>query len=135
MAEGDAAPEKTGADAAAPPLVRGLVAALLEALRTRLDLAAVELEIYLLALTRMLLLAMAALACVLLALAFGFTALVVALWDTHRMLALVGGSVLFIALAGTFGWLAARTVRLQPGVLPGSLAQLHEDQQRVRGDP
>ncbi|MBV8341124.1 MAG: phage holin family protein [Gammaproteobacteria bacterium] len=131
MPTASASPGKAEADAA-PPLVRGLMAALLEALRTRLDLAAVELEIYLLALTRMLMLAIGALACVLLALAFGVTALVVALWDGHRMLVLVGASLLFVALAGTFGWLAARTLRLQQGVLPGSLAELHEDEKRLR---
>jgi hypothetical protein len=64
---------------------------------------------------------------------FALTALVVALWDTHRMLVLLGGSGLFIALAVLFGYLGARTMRGRPGVLEGSLQQLQEDQRRARG--
>ena len=69
----------------------GLLGAGLDALRTRLDLAAVELEIHLLALLRVLVCLIGAVACALLALAFALTTLVVALWDTHRTLALLGG--------------------------------------------
>jgi len=52
---------------------------------------AVELEIHLLALLRVLVCLIGAVACALLALAFALTTLVVALWDTHRTLALLGG--------------------------------------------
>ena len=55
----------------APPSARGLLAAGIEALRTRVDLAAVELEIHLLLLARTLAWIVGAIACVLLALAFG----------------------------------------------------------------
>jgi len=116
-----------------PYALRELLAALLEALRTRLDLAAVELEIHLRALLRMLVWAIGAVACAMLALAFAVTALVVALWDTHRMLALLGGSLLFVALTAGFAWLGVRTLRVQPGVLESSLEQLAEDQQRAGG--
>ena len=122
---------------AAPGLRRGLRtfgAALLEALRTRLDLAAVELEIHLLVLVRLLVCIMSAVACVLLALAFAVTALIVALWDTHRLLALLGGAGLFAALALGFGWLGVRTLRRQPRALEGSLRQLREDERRARGE-
>jgi uncharacterized membrane protein YqjE len=123
-------------DAEDPPhTLRGLFAAGAEALRTRIDLAAVELEMHLLVLVRMLVLAFGAIVCVVLALTFAVTALVVALWDTHRMLALLGGSGLFVALAVTCGWLGARTLRGRPGMLEGSLQQLREDQRRVGGAP
>jgi uncharacterized membrane protein YqjE len=105
----------------------------MDAVRTRLDLAAVELELHVRGLLRMLVWAFGALACALLALAFGVTALIVAFWNTHRMLALLGGSVLFIALAVTFGYLGMRTLRHQSGALEGSLEQLREDQRRVGG--
>jgi uncharacterized membrane protein YqjE len=117
-----------------PHPLRGLFAAALEALRTRLDLAAVEFEIHLHALLRVLVWALGAVACALLALVFGITALVVALWDTHRMLALLGGCVLFVALAVALGWLGARTLRNQPSLLEGSLSQLREDQRRAGGE-
>jgi uncharacterized membrane protein YqjE len=118
-----------------PHALRGLFAAALEMLRTRLDLAAVEFEIHLQILLRALVWALGAVACALLAVVFGITALVVALWDTHRMLALLGGCALFVALAVILGWVGARTVRNQPAVLEGSLAQLREDQRRAGGEP
>jgi uncharacterized membrane protein YqjE len=131
-------------DAPAPPpdteatqdprrALRGLFATILEALQTRLDLAAVELEMHLRALTRMLVCAAAAALCALLGLAFAMTAIVVSLWDTHRMSALISGSVVFVALAVLFGYLGMRTLRLQPGVLEGSLEQLQEDVRRAQG--
>lgn len=128
-----APPPDESAAADPPHAVRGLFAALLEALRTRLDLATVELEIHLRALLRLLIWAVGAVACAMLALAFGLTALVVALWDTHRMLALLGGSLVFVALTVLFGWLSVRALRREPELLEGSLDQLHEDQRRAGG--
>jgi len=63
-------PEASEAASATGP-VRGLFAALLEALHTRLELAEVELEIHLRALLRSLIWAVSAVACALLGLAFG----------------------------------------------------------------
>ena len=126
-------PQPTAGEAPPHPL-RGLLAAALESLRTRLDLAAVEIEMHLLALVRMLVWAFGAVACVLLALTFALTALVVSLWDTHRMVALLAGSVVFVGLAVLFGWLGARAIRSGPGLLAGSLQQLQEDQRRTGGD-
>jgi uncharacterized membrane protein YqjE len=119
----------------APPSGRGLLAAGIEALRTRLDLAAVELEIHLLLLARTLAWILGAVACVLLALAFGIIALIVALWDSHRMLGLLGGSVLFVVLGAVLGYVGLRSLRNRPGPLDGSLAQLAEDERRVGGAP
>jgi uncharacterized membrane protein YqjE len=130
--EAPAPPPGTDADEQ-PHALRELFAALFEALRTRLDLAAVELEIHLRALLRMLVWAIGAVACAMLALAFAVTALVVSLWDTHRMLALLGGSLVFVGLTAGFAWLGVRTLRTQPGVLESSLQQLAEDQQRAGG--
>ncbi len=107
----------------------------IEALRTRLDLAAVELEIQVLLLLRMLAWIVAAIACLLLAAAFGATALIVALWNTHRMLGLLGGSAVFVALAIVLIWMGLRTVRNRPALLSGSLEQLEEDQRQVRNGP
>jgi len=106
----------------------GLLGAGLDALRTRLDLAAVELEIHLLGLLRVLVCLIGAVACALVALAFAVITLIAALWDTHRTLALV-----FVGLAVLFGALGARTLRNQPRVLEGSLQQLREDQRRAEG--
>jgi uncharacterized membrane protein YqjE len=115
--------------------VRGLAAAALQALRTRLDLAAVELEIQILVFMRMLAWLVGALACALLALAFAATALIVAVWNTHRMLGLLGGSLAFVLLAALLTWLGVRTVRNRSGLLSGSLEQLAEDQRELGGTP
>jgi len=132
------APARASPDTAAdepPQPLRGLFAAAIEALRTRLDLAAVEIEMHLLTLMRMLVLACGALACLLLAFGFAITAIVVSLWDTHRMLALLGGCGAFVVLAALCGWLGARTLRGRPRMLEGSLEQLREDQRRAGGSP
>ena len=121
--------------ARAPPAPRGLVAAGIEALRTRLDLAAVELEIQVLVLLRLLAWLFAALTCVLLALAFGVVALIVALWDTHRTLGLLAGGGVFVCLGLLLGYLGLRSVRQRPGPFANSLQQLAEDEQRVGGGP
>lgn len=129
------APEPEGDPDTPEAPVRGLAAASIEALRTRLDLAAVELEIHVLLLLRMLAWIAGAVACLLLALAFGATALIVALWNTHRMLGLLGGSAAFILLGVLLIWLGLRSVRNRPGLLSGSLEQLAEDQSRVSNGP
>ena len=126
---------ESAAEAESPGAVRGLVAALLEALHTRLELAGVEVEIHLRALLSSLIWALGAVACAMLGLAFGVLALIAALWNTHRMLALLGSTVLFIALAALFGYLGARALRGHPDVLEGSLEQLAEDERRARGGP
>ncbi|HEY3785865.1 MAG TPA: phage holin family protein [Steroidobacteraceae bacterium] len=114
---------------------RSLVATFIAAARTRLDLAAVETEIFLLHTVRMLLCAFAAVACGLLALAFCVVALVAALWDTHRMAGVLGGALLFVVLAAIFGFIASRAFRQHPPLLQGTLAQLETDQHRAGGSP
>jgi uncharacterized membrane protein YqjE len=131
-------PASAAAETPAAPrsqVVRGLLAAALDALRTRLDLAAVEFEIHMLALVRTLVWIIAAAACGLLGLAFAVTALVVSLWNTHPVAALLGGCLLFIGLAVVFVWMGARTLRAESGLFEGSLAQLGEDTRRARGTP
>ncbi len=125
-------PEATAASDP-PGTVRGLIAAFLEALHTRLELAGVELEIHLRALLRSFIWAVGAVACAMLALAFGMLALIAALWSTHRMLALLTGTLTFVLLAALFGYLGARALRIRPDVLEGSLEQLAKDERQARG--
>jgi uncharacterized membrane protein YqjE len=119
--------------AAHTSLFRGLFVSLIEAARTRLDLATVEAEIFLLRTIQMLLWALAAVACALLALAFAIVAIVAALWDTHRMLGVLGGAGVFIVLAGVFGYIASRSLRGRPAMLEGTLSQLETDANRAGG--
>jgi uncharacterized membrane protein YqjE len=112
---------------------RSLFVSLVEAARTRLDLATVEAEIFLLRTIQMLLWALAAVACALLALAFGVVAIVAALWDTHRMLGVLSGAGLFVVLALVFGYIASRSLRGRPQMLDGTLKQLETDTLRASG--
>jgi uncharacterized membrane protein YqjE len=114
---------------------RGLFISVIEAARTRLDLAAVEAEIFVLRAIQLLLWAAAAVACALLALAFAVVAVVAALWDTHRMLGVLCGAALFLILAAVFGYIASRTFKAKPRMLEGTLTQLETDQQRASGHP
>lgn len=112
---------------------RGLFVSAIEAVRTRLDLAAVEAEIFMLRAVQLLLWAFAAVACGLLALAFVVVAIVAALWDTHRMAGVLGGALLFVVLSFVFGFIASRIFKARPHMLAGTLAQLERDQQHVGG--
>ena len=132
MDERAAAPgAETADEEARNGVIRSLLATALDALRTRLDLAAVEVEIYLLRTVHMLVWAVAAIACGLLALAFGLVALIVALWDTHRMAGLLGGTLAFVALTAAFASFGARALRNRPRMLEGTLQQLEHDQRRA----
>ncbi|HUL45705.1 MAG TPA: phage holin family protein [Steroidobacteraceae bacterium] len=129
MSEG-AAPADASSPQRPPPL-RGLLAAALEALRTRLELAGVELEIHLINLARTLIWAVAAILCGLLALAFGIAALIAALWDSHRVLGLLGGGLIFVLLCATCAYIGARIFHRGRGILDDSLEQLDRDRRRA----
>lgn len=115
------------------PALQGLLGALLDALRTRLELAGVELEIHLIGLARTLLWAVAAILCTLLALAFGVVALIAALWDSHRVLGLLAGGLTFLVLALVCAFAGARFFQRAPGILADSVAQLDRDRRRTQG--
>jgi uncharacterized membrane protein YqjE len=131
MSDGAAPAGATGPDG--PPPLQGLLAAALDALRTRLELAAVELEIHLIGLARSLIWAVAAILCALLGLVFGIVALIATLWDSHRVLGLVGGGLAFLVLALVCALMAARIFYRGRGILADSLGQLERDQRRAGG--
>lgn len=126
------AEDEAGA-ARGPGLVRGLLAALLDSIKTRLDLAAVEAEIYLVYVAQLLLWGFAAVACALLAIVFALTAVVIALWTTHRMAGLIGSMVVLLILAVICGMIGARIFRGRPPLLAGTLGQFEHDQRRMGG--
>ena len=125
-----------GGDASTPPgtgLLRGLFTTILASIKTRLDLATVEAEIYLVYVAQLLLWGFAAVACALLALVFALTAVVIAVWETHRMAGLVGSMVVLLILAVVCGMVGARVFRSRPPLLAGTLGQFEHDQRRVGG--
>jgi uncharacterized membrane protein YqjE len=116
-----------------PGLIRGLLGAIVDSIKTRLDLAAVEAEIYLVYVAQLLLWGFAAVACALLAIVFALTAVVIAVWQTHRMAGLVGSMVVLLVLAVICGMIGARIFRARPPLLAGTLGQFEHDQRRVAG--
>jgi uncharacterized membrane protein YqjE len=123
-----------GAEAPRPAgLVRGLLATIIDSLKTRVDLAAVEAEIYLVYVAQLLLWGFAAVACALLAIVFALTAVVIAVWTTHRMAGLIGSMVVLLVLAVVCGVIGARIFRGRPPLLAGTLGQFEHDQRRVAG--
>jgi uncharacterized membrane protein YqjE len=131
-----APPREEAEDAGAPRgpgLVRGLLATVIGSLKTRLDLAAVEAEIYLVYVAQLLLWGFAAVACALLAIVFALTAVVIAVWTTHRMAGLIGSVAVLLVLAVICGLIGARIFRGRPPLLAGTLGQFEHDQRRVAG--
>ena len=116
-----------------PGLMRGFLATIIGSLKTRVDLAAVEAEIYLVYVAQLLLWGFAAVACALLAIVFALTAVVIAVWTTHRMAGLIGGMAVLLVLAVICGMIGARIFRGRPPLLAGTLAQFEHDQRRVAG--
>ncbi|HUN72801.1 MAG TPA: phage holin family protein [Steroidobacteraceae bacterium] len=116
-----------------PGLIRGLLGAVIDSFKTRLDLAAVEAEIYLVYVAQLLLWGFAAVACALLAIVFALTAMVIAVWQTHRMVGLLGSMGVLIILAVICGYIGARIFRARPPLLAGTLGQFEHDQRRVSG--
>jgi len=129
MSEGAASADAPSPEG--PPPLKGLLAAALEALRTRLELAGVELEIHLINLARTLIWAVAAIVCALMSLAFGIVALIAALWDSHRVLGLLAGGLTFALLCATCAYVGVRILRRGRGILDGSLEQLDRDQRKA----
>lgn len=127
----DSAAPAEASSAESPPPQQGLLAAALEALQTRLELAAIELEIHLIGLARTLIWAVAAILCALLALAFGVVALIAALWDSHRVLGLGVGGLAFLLLGLGCALFGARIFHRRPGVLQDSVDQLERDRRRA----
>jgi uncharacterized membrane protein YqjE len=136
MAIGTAPDEGADEDAGAPHgpgLIRGLLATIIDSLKTRVDLAAVEAEIYLVYVAQLLLWGFAAVACALLAVVFALTAVVIAVWTTHRMAGLIGSMAVLLVLAVICGMIGARIFRGRPPLLSGTLGQFEHDQRRVAG--
>ena len=116
-----------------PGLMRGFLATIIGSLKTRVDLAAVEAEIYLVYVAQLLLWGFAAVACALLAIVFALTAVVIAVWTTHRMAGLIGSMAVLLVLAIICGMIGARIFRGRPPLLAGTLAQFEHDHRRVAG--
>ncbi len=112
-------------------MLRRTLSSLLGLIRVRFELAGVELQDELDYAVRAL--AMAAAGGLLFAIGWGFAAMavIVALWDTHRILAITSFAIVFIvAGAGLLLWLI-RLSRNRPPMFSETAAQFEEDRRRL----
>ncbi|OZA31278.1 MAG: hypothetical protein B7X93_00110 [Hydrogenophilales bacterium 17-61-9] len=57
---------------------------------------------------------------------------VIAFWETHRLLALAGLTGFFLTAGVGLGWFALHRVRTKPRLFEASLAELSKDRQQLR---
>ena len=100
---------------------------LMAIVRTRIELAAVEMEEQSLRLLGYLALSLLALLCLGLAIVLGTFLIIVLFWDTHRVAAIVATAGVYAALAAAIGFGVRSSFRHQPKLLSFTLAELGKD--------
>ncbi len=111
--------------------LRVLAATLLAIAHTRLELLSTELEEQWEWLTSILVWALVALFCAGIGVALATLFVVVALWDTHRLLALGVLAILFL-IGAAISWLVIRRrARAKPRLFAASLAELSKDHKEL----
>lgn len=112
-----------------------LAATLVAIAHTRLDLLSADLEEDRAHLLSLLVLTLAALFCLGVGVVLATILLVVAFWDTHRILALTGLAGFFLA-AGIAAWgFAMHKARTKPRLFAASLSELLKDRQQLVSRP
>jgi len=110
----------------------GLAATLLTIGRTRAELLTVELQLELRRATALLVWGLVALFAALFGIVAAGFALVIAFWDTHRLLAAVLVASFYLISALVAALVLRQRVRTKPPMFAGTLAQLAEDSERLR---
>lgn len=112
--------------------VRGLAATLVEVAQVRLELFSVEAQEEVLRIAGMLVYGAVALVCVSLGLCFLAMLITVALWDTHRLLALGVFAGLFLAVGAVAVWQTRERVRRGTRLFSASIEELRQDREALR---
>jgi len=107
-----------------------LSAALLDAVSTRLELAATELEEELLRVALLLLGGLAALLCLVCSLATLAVLAIAAMWDTYRLTSIGVLAGIFMLLAVVAGILTVRGIRRHPRLFSATVQELKRDRER-----
>lgn len=112
--------------------LKGLAGTVLTLLQVRLELLGVEAQEEVVRVVGLLLWGVAA--ALLLSLGLGFLAvfITVALWETHRLLALGVFATLFLTLGGIATWMAYQRLRRESTLFASSLAELRQDREKLR---
>lgn len=111
--------------------LKNLSATFIGIVHTRLDLLRTDLEEERLRLMSLLLMAFVSLFCLCVGIVFFAIFMVVALWDTHRLLVLGSVAGVFLIAGATLCVLAIRTLKTMPRMFAASLAELSKDQQQL----
>lgn len=111
--------------------LKALTASLIGILHTRLELLSVDIAEEREHLITLLLLAQAALFCFGVGVVLLALLVVVAFWETHRLLALGGAGGVFLFAGAAMAWVAVHKTRTRPRLFAASLAELSKDRQHL----
>lgn len=113
--------------------LRRAIATLVEIVHTRLELVGVELQVEVQRAASLLLWAFGALLCTIFAVVLLATTVIIAFWDTHRLLA-AGSVTAFFAIAALASALYVRhRVRTRPHLFAGSIGEMKRDVATLTG--
>jgi len=112
--------------------LKTLSVSLVSIVHTRLELLSTDVAEEREQLTSFLVLVLVALGCLGVGLVLLAILVVVAFWDTHRLLALAGMTGIFLVAGVGLGWFAIHRVRTKPRLFEASLAELSKDRQQLR---
>lgn len=108
-------------------VLRRLATSSVDIVRTRAELAVVEVEEEALRYFSYLLLSLVAVFCIGMAFLLGVTLIVAIYWDTHRVESLLALILFFLLLSAALGWKVFSSYRRKPRLLGSSLAELNRD--------
>jgi uncharacterized membrane protein YqjE len=112
--------------------LKGLAATVLELLQLRLELLSVEAQEEVLRVGALLVYGAVAVAFLSLGVVFLALLITVALWDSHRVLALALFTALFLLMGGVAAWLARERVRSGTRLFSASVEELRQDREGLR---
>ncbi|MHB1051949.1 MAG: phage holin family protein [Thiobacillus sp.] len=112
--------------------LKTLSVSLVSIVHTRLELLSTDVAEEREQLTSFLVLVLVALGCLGVGVVLLAMLVVVAFWETHRLLALAGMTGIFLAAGVGLGWFAIHRVRTKPRLFEASLAELSKDRQQLR---
>jgi len=111
--------------------LKTLTGTLIAIVYTRLELLSTDLEEERERLAILLILMLVALFCIGVGIILAVLLIVVAFWDTHRLLVLGGFTGLFLAGGLSASWLALHKLRTKPRLFAATLAELYQDSARL----
>ncbi|MFO7304375.1 MAG: phage holin family protein [Gammaproteobacteria bacterium] len=112
--------------------LRRLSSTLLEAVYTRVELARTEVQEEVHHAAKLALWAFVAAFAALMALFMAALTIVFVFWETHRIIAALAVTVLFVAIAVAAALITARKLRSKPALLEATLSELARDRDQLR---